>query len=335
MPSIADSEPPYDISVVARLTGLSAANLRMWEKRYEVVAPERSESGRRLYSDEDVHRLTLLKSLSDRGKAIRKTCALSIDELEQLLLETISKGSPKRDDNVSRKPGCGCRLVVVGEHLCETLRAVESPLKGTTTIAEFPDLDAAEAKAASAQADLLLIECPALFADTVGRVQQLIDKTNAVRAILIYFYSQSQTVRALEDGLDRITAIRAPISPNELQVACAADIALANRSTRKALEHAPQLRSVGDEIPERQFTDLQLAKISQISTAIECECPHHLASLLSSLIGFERYSAECENRNEADAEMHAYLHKMTAHARATMEDALRVLVELEGIDLDG
>ena len=58
-----------------------------------------------------------------------------------------------------------------------------------------------------------------------------------------------------------------------------------------------------------------------------------MASLLASLNGFERYSAECENRNQADAEMHAYLNRMTAHARATVEDALSALVEFESIEL--
>lgn len=307
----------------------------MWEKRHGVVAPQRSESGRRLYSEEDVRRLTLLKNLSDRGQAIRKTSSLSIDELEQRLLESTAKDRRTRNrPGGSVKAGSGCRVIAVGEHLCETLRSAEAGLKGATIVAEFADLGAAEDAKATEQAELLLIECPALFADTVNRVQHLIDETDAVRAIVIYLYSQSQTLAALKDRPGRITAIRAPITPRELQIACAADIALANRSARRALENAPGVRAaVDDQIPERQFTDLQLAKISQISTAIECECPHHLATLLSALVGFENYSAECENRNEADAEMHRYLHRMSAHARATIEDSLGVLVEFEGIDL--
>ena len=326
-------EPPYDISVVARLTGLSAANLRMWEKRYGVVAPKRSDSQRRLYSEEDVHRLTLLKNLSDRGVAIRKTSALAIHELEQLLLKTTEKDQSEQTAN--RKPVFGCRIVVVGEHLVETLRATETGLKNTLTVAEFRSLEAAETGDLPHEADLLLIECAALFPDIVGRAQRLIDQTNAVRAILVYSYARIQTVKALEDNLSRITAIRGPVLPQELEAACAADIALANRSAHQVLDAAPPAReAVNDDIPDRQFADLQLAKISQISSAIECECPHHLASLLSNLVGFERYSAECENRNEADARMHAYLHKMTAHARAVMEDALKVLVDFEGIQLE-
>ncbi len=222
----------------------------------------------------------------------------------------------------------------MGEQLCETYRFAAARLKGTVTIAEFVDLEAAESGVANKQADLLLIECPAFFADTLTRVQQMIDGVDAVRAIVIYSFSRSDTVESTETRPSRITAIRAPISPKQLQVACAAAIALANRSARMALENAPEVRAAEDQIPARQFTDFQLAKIARLSPAIECECPHHLAGLLSALLGFEKYSAECENRNEADAEMHRYLHRTSAHARSIIEDSLKVLVELEGIDLD-
>ena len=45
------------IKVVARRTGLSAHVIRIWEKRYGAVEPERTETKRRLYSDEQIERL--------------------------------------------------------------------------------------------------------------------------------------------------------------------------------------------------------------------------------------------------------------------------------------
>jgi MerR family transcriptional regulator, light-induced transcriptional regulator len=50
----------HPIQVVTRRTGVSADVLRVWEKRYAVVTPIRSASGRRLYSDADIERLRLL-----------------------------------------------------------------------------------------------------------------------------------------------------------------------------------------------------------------------------------------------------------------------------------
>ena len=50
----------HPIKVVENRTGLTAHTIRVWEKRYEVVAPGRSSGGHRLYSDRDVERLMLL-----------------------------------------------------------------------------------------------------------------------------------------------------------------------------------------------------------------------------------------------------------------------------------
>lgn len=44
----------YRIRTVAQMTGMSPALLRAWEARYGIVTPERTESGYRLYSDQDV-----------------------------------------------------------------------------------------------------------------------------------------------------------------------------------------------------------------------------------------------------------------------------------------
>ncbi len=321
----------HDIAAVARLTGLSSANLRMWEQRYGVVCPTRSDSGRRQYSETDLRRLTLLKNLSDRGHPIRKTAGLELAALEQMLLEATAK----TDDDKLRRTGEGCRVVIAGDRLAAMLgEQSDRSLRGVSVVARVRNIEDVEEAVIPGDVDLLLVECPALFEDMVKRVQRLIDRLNAVRAIVVYMYSQSKTLESTEKGLSRITAIRAPVTATELRAACATDIALANRAAHALLEQAPEPRSAEEKVPERQFSDEHLARIAQISSAIECECPNHLAGLLANLNGFEKYSAECTNRNAADAEMHAYLHRMTAAARATMEDALKVLVEFEGINVD-
>ncbi|MDF1741834.1 MAG: MerR family transcriptional regulator, partial [Verrucomicrobiales bacterium] len=65
------SEPEFfEISAVARLTGISSHVLRVWERRYQVVEPNRSESKRRQYTEKDIQRLSLLKALVDNGHSI-------------------------------------------------------------------------------------------------------------------------------------------------------------------------------------------------------------------------------------------------------------------------
>jgi DNA-binding transcriptional MerR regulator len=76
--------PRHPIRVVSRRTGLSPARLRAWEKRFGVVAPYRTEGRQRLYTDDDVHRLGLLKRVVEEGRSIRQVVALSVEELQQL-----------------------------------------------------------------------------------------------------------------------------------------------------------------------------------------------------------------------------------------------------------
>jgi MerR family transcriptional regulator, light-induced transcriptional regulator len=53
------TEAQYPIQLVARLTGLSAHVIRIWEQRYRAVEPQRTATKRRLYSQRDIERLNL------------------------------------------------------------------------------------------------------------------------------------------------------------------------------------------------------------------------------------------------------------------------------------
>ncbi len=77
----------HPIQVVARRTGLSPDVLRAWEKRYGVVEPGRSEGGRRLYSDEDIERLRLLRRASRVGRRISQVALLGTEQLSGLVEE--------------------------------------------------------------------------------------------------------------------------------------------------------------------------------------------------------------------------------------------------------
>lgn len=79
--------PRHPMRVVIQRTGLSADVLRAWERRYGVVAPHRSEGGQRLYSDDDVERLTLLGRATAGGRNIGQIARLNAAELEALITE--------------------------------------------------------------------------------------------------------------------------------------------------------------------------------------------------------------------------------------------------------
>jgi DNA-binding transcriptional MerR regulator len=57
----------YRIQTVAEMTGVPAATLRAWERRYGIPTPERTSSSYRLFSDHDVAAIRKLKELCDEG----------------------------------------------------------------------------------------------------------------------------------------------------------------------------------------------------------------------------------------------------------------------------
>jgi MerR family transcriptional regulator, light-induced transcriptional regulator len=89
----------YPIQVVVRETGLSAHVLRVWEKRYGAVVPQRTATQRRVYSDADVHRLKLLRQTTQLGHPIG-----SIANLPDQALETLIKAAADRSPIPSPRP---------------------------------------------------------------------------------------------------------------------------------------------------------------------------------------------------------------------------------------
>ncbi|MCU0506883.1 MAG: MerR family transcriptional regulator [Anaerolineae bacterium] len=71
-----DGQPIYNIKAVVEATGLPAATLRAWERRYGALSPGRTESGYRLYSARDIAVLRWLKARVDEGMNISQAIQL-------------------------------------------------------------------------------------------------------------------------------------------------------------------------------------------------------------------------------------------------------------------
>jgi DNA-binding transcriptional MerR regulator len=69
MSAMGSHKGKYRIQTVAEMTGVTAATLRAWERRYGIPVPERSDSSYRLFSDHDVAAIRRLKELCDAGMA--------------------------------------------------------------------------------------------------------------------------------------------------------------------------------------------------------------------------------------------------------------------------
>jgi len=337
----------YEISAVARITGLSTHNLRVWERRHKVVEPVRTETRRRLYSRDDVRKLGLLKVLVDSGDSIGQLAGLDTKQLEKRLSESGQAGPLSSGAQSADKLSRRCRLAVAG-HFARRLFEDEGALWDQfRVVSEHDTVDDLKSAVRPMSVDVAILEEATLFDDRVEAIQQMLSKIKAQRAVIIYQFAPGAVMNRIETDFPQITTLRAPANATEVRLACLAGMSLPaqDRSKRSKGRDAKRVTSAGEpgdgdgdaalenDIPLRHFSDSELAAISRLSGAIKCECPRHLASLLSGLLAFESYSLECEDRNEDDARLHAYLHRATAEARAGIEKALVAVLDAEDIDV--
>lgn len=97
-------EHRHPIGVVSARTGIPQDLLRAWEKRYQAVVPGRGPTGRRLYSDEDIQKLRLLKRAVAAGRRISDVAALSLEDLNELTREDRVEAAPAADSAIVSSP---------------------------------------------------------------------------------------------------------------------------------------------------------------------------------------------------------------------------------------
>ena len=94
-PTVPQSERTYEIHEVAELTGLAAARLRAWERRYEVVRPQRQPNGYRAYTADQVALLRAFARLIDAGERIGDLAARSREDVLARAEARALDGSPQ------------------------------------------------------------------------------------------------------------------------------------------------------------------------------------------------------------------------------------------------
>jgi len=82
----------HGIKTVSRRTGLSAHVIRIWEKRYGAVKPDRTGTNRRLYSEEQIARLGLLRDATRAGYSIGLVAKLPTEKLRNVAGEAVRDG---------------------------------------------------------------------------------------------------------------------------------------------------------------------------------------------------------------------------------------------------
>ena len=75
----------YKIKDLENLTGIKSHTIRIWEKRYRILSPDRTDTKIRTYSDSELTHLLTVSMLNRNGIKISKIAKLSQEDLNKLL----------------------------------------------------------------------------------------------------------------------------------------------------------------------------------------------------------------------------------------------------------
>ena len=303
----------YAIGVVARRTQTHPETIRVWERRYELIVPGRSETGRRLYSENDIAKLTLVKRLTELGHSVSSLAKLSNDELRDRLNASLASEPSKYAEQLSK-----LRIVFANDSLRLRLSR-ELLIHEDITVVDFQNKNPSSVM--EPRADIVIVDLVTLNEESLSDVRHYLVETGCESAVVIFNFGTKKSILELEDA--GVVCLKGSVAAAEIYRAC--------RSIKPTVSNSRP--ALNQTVTSPRFTNEQLSRIAALTSKIACECPNHLAELIINLTAFEKYSSECANRNEEDAQLHFQLNQSAGASRLILEESLIRLMEIEGIEI--
>lgn len=358
------SVPKYRSAAVARMLCMPVSTLRIWERRYRVTSPTTTPSGHRLYSAAEVQRLALLKQLTGVGHAIGSIANLDMVGLRRVAathMQSMNMAQPVADATVPWS------VAVVGDGLVQRLQRPElvRQLGRRIEVAvSFGGIAEAAQGRCERPVDTLLVQAAGLHLKWLPQLQKAIDILSVRHVLVCYGYGTKLAINAFE-ALGVVLLRSASVDRDLAKVLCNIEAQASTESASEQNASAENLlnssvqqlamikRPDGSKSQEISATDeslfaalvntdppapsryhpATLVEMASLSTTLSCECPGHVAQLLTLLTEFETYSAECVQLYRTDADVHTYLQYTAGRARELFEAALERLALHEGIIL--
>lgn len=107
----------YSIRDLERLTGIKAHTIRIWEKRYGLIEPERTSTNIRAYCDAELKKLLNISILNKNGYKISKIANLSTEEI----VRNINKLSESVSDTESLTENLAIAMIDLDEQKFEKI----------------------------------------------------------------------------------------------------------------------------------------------------------------------------------------------------------------------
>jgi hypothetical protein len=254
-----------------------------------------------------------VKRLTELGHSVSSLAKLSNDELRDRLNASLASEPSKYTEQLSK-----LRVVFANDTL--RLRLSRDLLvHEDITVVDFPNKNLSSV--VEPRADIVIVDLVTLNEESLSDVRHYLSETGCESALVIFNFGTKKSILELEDA--GVVCLKGSLAAAEIYRAC--------RSIKPTLSNSRS--ALNQPVTSPRFTNEQLSRIAALTSKIACECPNHLAELIINLTAFEKYSSECANRNEEDAQLHSQLNQAAGASRLILEESLIRLMEIEGIEV--
>jgi hypothetical protein len=305
----------YTIGVAARMTGISAHTLRVWERRYQLYPTKRSNGGQREFTMADIHHLKLLKQLVDSGMRIGDIANLPANTLSSLILE-----SGDISNTVEEQQGL-ISVNVFGTSLCSYFSQYKKryPNVQFTLMGQTPEDYLNNPTTEKVKGELSILQLNTISKAQIDPLKALSQKNH----IIVFYHYASKDIQ-LELAQSNISLYGGGTDPSRVDDAFTKTLQLKRHMS--VLDKNNQQFNLPSTPYPRQFDESELLDASQQADRLHCECPPHLSDLITRLNAFEDYSKTCEADNWHQAAVHACIYAYTNQARYLLEKALSTVL---------
>ncbi len=215
-------------------------------------------------------------------------------------------------------------MAILDDQLPTRLQAEPHELADVDVVWAGQSVAALAAALPELRPQVLVLQLEHLGPDPITQVEELSALAHAELTIVPYAFARREVLKSL--SRDTVRPLRAPVSVTALRTQMTSLI------IRSLMDGgAGEVQAAVGAVRPPRYSPSQLAKLESMESAVNCECPQHLSTLLSSLVYFEAYCRDCESRNPEDARVHHMLLERTARARMLLEDGLEQLLEHEDV----
>lgn len=130
----------FSIKDIEAVSGIKSHTLRIWEQRYGIIAPKRTESNIRYYDDDDLKHILNISILNRQGIKISEIARMSKEEITEAILKDSALFSENYDTHIKGLVSAMLSFDEYGFHKVISTNVIQLGLEQTVINIIFPFL---------------------------------------------------------------------------------------------------------------------------------------------------------------------------------------------------